>query len=187
MKYVAGFLFSFDLQQVLLIRREKHPFKDKWAPISGKIEQVEKVIKQTWFGLPERMTSGELPDFEEKAMVDEIPHAAMRREFLKEADTFIVESRWHCFHIKEYSNGNTVYFFVAFGDEIKKFKAYQDYYLGQTYLCTHSYIDLVFNSGSEYVFDTKYLIDIILSEFKANNLMQLNPQGVNSWKTAKKS
>jgi hypothetical protein len=157
--YVCGFLFSWDMKDVLLIQKEHFPHKDKWIGIGGAVEADA---------------------------TDRSIFTTMREHFQAETGGInIPESNWHCFHIRQLRGDTKIYFFATFGDYIKAFQPYKE--SDPKFICSHNYVDLVFNNGDEYLFYTKYAIDIVLSEMRAGYFMQLNPEGINSWKTIKPS
>jgi 8-oxo-dGTP pyrophosphatase MutT (NUDIX family) len=90
--YVLGYLFSLDKKQVVLIQKNRPDFlKDKWNAVGGHIEE------------------------------NELPHAAMVREF--EEETGLLISDWgNAFCIvraKDYQ----LHVFKAFSDKIDKVKS----------------------------------------------------------------
>jgi hypothetical protein len=152
-EYVSGFLFSFDLQEVLLIQKAHFPQKDKWVAPGGLVTAGAGV------------------------------YISMELRFTDDTGVVIPAKHWHCFATKQYGESSKFYYFATFGDWIKKFPLLWPE--KDSYLCRHNYIDLAFESGADYKYDTKNLIDIVLSEMRNNSFMRLNPEGVNSWKIQK--
>lgn len=158
-KYVCGFLFDMSLKEFVLQREQREDFMNgKWNGIGGKIER-------STLGSDPPMT-GEFTDYRgikvPTRQIEELPQQAMEREFLEETGTVIKAPRWHKFHKKHFKhNGVTIYYLAAFGDEIKKFRSEEDI---KNSVQVHSWIDLHWAGGKEYVYDIPYLLSIIKTE-----------------------
>lgn len=170
MNYVSGILIDWQLDLFLLARKTSSigkgkesllEFENKWNSVGGKIEKripgydIE-------YGIPRKET----------------PHEAMVREFKEETGLSIATSRWTCFHIKQFSNGNKCYFFVAFGDEPKKYRM-PDATMINEEIRIHSYIDVCFNP-EWYQPDLSYILHMLISEARRGAISSLDPEGVNS-------
>lgn len=95
-EYVCGFLFTDDLSQVILIRKNKPEWQyGKFNGVGGKIEVIGTAS-----------TSDERPLLEK-------PEDAMRREFLEETGATTHVNWWKLFRTERFQNGAVVHFLYA--------------------------------------------------------------------------
>lgn len=160
--YVCGFLFSTDMNNFVLIKKNKEPVGTKmighWNGVGGKIREIR----------------NEHPLAERGSRICiETPHAAMSREFNEETGVFIPDQSWHCFHIQTWSHtGIKVYYFFAAqnslwgvrsAEEEVKICEWHDIYWGKFKILS----------------DVHYLLHMIRAHVKDGTILCLNPEGIN--------
>jgi 8-oxo-dGTP pyrophosphatase MutT (NUDIX family) len=184
--YATGILIDWSLESMLLCQKfgtKPLEFANKWNAIGGKIEKgYVEMLDGTKHPLPYRETL--LGNTESKVKGqrdDETPHEAMVREFKEETGMHISMSRWTCFFIKQYRNGNKCYFFVAFGDEPKHFNMSPLDSPGKENLLIgrHSLIDILF-APENYQYDLLYIISMLVTESRRGTIKGLDPEGINT-------
>lgn len=170
MNYVCGFYISTDLQQFVMIKKNKPEWmRGKYNGIGGKIEKIY---------------TGKGDDFDSGSaiMEEEKPKVAMAREFEEETGVLTSAKDWHCFHIEQYKAGNfelqekgaKVYYFVTIGKDCSKAISMTDEIVSAI-----GYEDVIL-SPDLFVFNIPFLLLITLTHIKNNTLLLLNPEGVNS-------
>lgn len=96
-EYVVGLSFTKNMQKICLIKKERPSRQEGYYNgIGGKIEN------------------------------DELPIDAMVREYLEETGVYLPKEEWDFLYFTEYENGNKVYFYRIFSDEILNAKTITD-------------------------------------------------------------
>jgi 8-oxo-dGTP pyrophosphatase MutT (NUDIX family) len=166
MIYCCGFLMSWNLNNVVLIKNRQGWGKGIWNGIGGKLEDSEHF---KW---------------------GEKPILGMVREFEEETSILINKDRWTCYDVKQFKNGTKCYFFVAFGDEHNKFSTYpitrvmvqeNEELSPRPYeLATFDRIDIAFEDRSQFAWDLHSHLQYISSLVRRGHITQIDPEGINS-------
>ena len=175
-KFVAGFLFDYDLNHFLLIDKGK-----TLTSLSEGVEGNTILTSLKWGGIGGKIRIPDETNLEANELV-ESPHECMEREFFEETGIRLPHHRWHCFFIKEYSGSSKLYFFCAFGPpkELQNIaKHFKDGMGPEGQISVHTTIDILFDSEL-YTFDLPYLVNMIVRESRRGFLPKLDPEGINS-------
>jgi len=183
MNYVCGFLFSFDIKNFVLIKKNRGPegMAGKWNGVGGKLELVNYTVIDGLSDLERIVPLSELINYpESKEYITrprdyELPHVAMEREFSEETGVLVKADRWRCFYIEEYSQSQAkIYYFAAFGDDYKKVRTVTD-----EEVKIHGLEDFAFMHPNELVHNLNYIISMVVQNVHTGYFQILNPQGVN--------
>lgn len=192
--YVCGFLMSYDMDKVVLIKKNRPDWqKGKWNGVGGKIKTflvqsaypILNKIDISDIKLGQLIPIPENTNISDYAQIKETPHATMTREFLEETGHLVEERRWHCFYVGEFFHKSAkppeetrvrVYFFAAFGDDYQKVKTITD-----EEIKVHDTLDFIWDN--DFIYNIRPLLGLIRAEVRNATFYLLDPLEVNSsWK-----